>query len=79
MGRHKQVKTVRARGAINQYRDVNLNHRSQHYSKKQQKVFKVYGFDYSRGNSVTKHGTLRYRVAGGGYITGNAKYVRIIE
>ncbi|EEI20213.1 hypothetical protein G8J22_00634 [Lentilactobacillus hilgardii] len=78
MGRHKQVKTVRAKGAINRYRDVNLSHRSQHYSKKQQKVFKVYGFDYSRGNSVTKHGTLRYRVAGG-YITGNAKYVRIID
>lgn len=78
MGRHKQVKTVRAKGAINRYRDVNLSHRSQHYSKKQQKVFKVYGFDYSRGNSVTKHGTLRYRVAGG-YITGSAKYVRIID
>jgi hypothetical protein len=41
-------------------------------------VFKVYNFDYSQANSVTKHGTLRYRIAGG-YITGNAKYIQIVR
>ncbi|MCH4165016.1 MAG: leucine-rich repeat protein [Lentilactobacillus diolivorans] len=76
MGRHKQTKLVRARTAINRYSDVNLKNRNSHYSKKQQKVFKVYGFDYSRGNRVSQRGTLRYRVAGG-YITANAKYVKV--
>lgn len=78
MGRHKQTKLVRARTAINRYSDVNLKNRNSHYSKKQQKVFKVYGFDYSRGNRVSQRGTLRYRVTGG-YITANAKYIRVID
>ncbi|KRK87076.1 MBG domain-containing protein [Lentilactobacillus sunkii] len=78
MGRHGLPKTLKAKGAINRYSNAGLTKRNKHYAKSSHKVFKVYGFSYSHANSMTKHGTLRYRVAGG-YITGNAKYVKLIK
>lgn len=78
MGRHGLPKAVKAKGTINRYSNAGLTKRNKHYAKSSHKVFKVYGFSYSHANSMTKHGTLRYRVAGG-YITGNAKYVKLIK
>ncbi|GEP24068.1 DUF5776 domain-containing protein [Lentilactobacillus diolivorans] len=78
MGRHHYPKYVKAKTAVNRYHNVNLTKRNQHYKQNSKKVFKVYNFDYSQANSVTKHGTLRYRIAGG-YITGNAKYIQIVR
>jgi surface protein len=72
MGRHKQVKVVETKRGINRYANRNLTKRNHAIAKN--KTLKVYGYDYSHGNSVTKHGALRYRVAGG-YITANTKYV----
>ncbi|MFT8908208.1 MAG: DUF5776 domain-containing protein [Lentilactobacillus diolivorans] len=74
MGRHKQVKAIKTKQTINRYRDVNLTKQNKRLAKN--KKLKVYNFDYSQKNDVTKHGTLRYRVAGG-YITGNTKYVKV--
>ncbi|MCV3739908.1 DUF5776 domain-containing protein [Lentilactobacillus hilgardii] len=73
MGRHKQVKSVKTKQAIQRYQDVNLTKTNQRLAAN--KRVKVYGFDYSHGQDLTKHGALRYRVAGG-YITANTKYVR---
>lgn len=78
MGRHAVPKKVKAKGAINRYSNVGLTKKNHHYSAKTHKTFKVYGFDYSNGHNLKRHGTLRYRVAGG-YITGNTKLVRIIK
>lgn len=76
MGRHHQVTKVRAKTDLNRYRDVNLTRRNHRFNAG--KVFKVYSYDYSHGNDVTKRGTLRYRVAGG-FISGNSKYVKAIR
>lgn len=73
MGRHKQVKMVKTKRVINRYRNVNLTKRDRTIAKNRK--LKVYGYDYSHGSDIAKHGTLRYRVAGG-YITANTKYVR---
>ncbi|KRL74318.1 hypothetical protein FD08_GL001810 [Lentilactobacillus parakefiri DSM 10551] len=78
MGHRTFPVKVQAKGTINRYANFGLTKRNQHYAKKVHKVFKVYGFDYSQGNSVIRHGTLRYRVTGG-YITGNVKYIKIIK
>lgn len=67
------MKMVKTKRSINRYRNVNLTQKSRRIAKN--KTLKVYGYDYSRGHELTKHGTLRYRVAGG-YITANTKYVR---
>ncbi|MCT3393100.1 BspA family leucine-rich repeat surface protein [Lentilactobacillus hilgardii] len=76
MGRHKQVKSIKTKQSINRYSNVNLTKKNQSIAKN--RTLKVYGYDYSRRNNVTKHGTLRYRVAGG-YITANTKYVQVID
>ncbi|WP_260151338.1 BspA family leucine-rich repeat surface protein [Lentilactobacillus hilgardii] len=76
MGRHKQVKSVKTKLAINRYSNVNLTKKNQSIAKN--RTLKVYGYDYSRRSNVTKHGTLRYRVAGG-YITANTKYIQVID
>ncbi|MCH4165690.1 MAG: BspA family leucine-rich repeat surface protein [Lentilactobacillus diolivorans] len=76
MGRHKQVKSIKTKQAINRYSNVNFTKKNQSIAKN--RTIKVYGYDYSRKNDVTKHGTLRYRVAGG-YITANTKYVRAYQ
>lgn len=73
MGRHKQVKSVKTKRALNQYSSANFTKKNHVIAKN--RTLKVYGYDYSQKNSVTKHGALRYRVAGG-YITANTKYVR---
>ncbi|MCV3739955.1 DUF5776 domain-containing protein [Lentilactobacillus hilgardii] len=76
MGRHKQVKSVKTKQAINRYSNVNLTKKNHSIAKN--RTLKVYGYDYSHKNDVTKHGTLRHRVAGG-YITANTKYVRAYQ
>ncbi|MCV3739956.1 BspA family leucine-rich repeat surface protein [Lentilactobacillus hilgardii] len=76
MGRHKQVKSVKTKLAINRYSNVNLTKKNQSIAKN--RTLKVYGYDYSRKSNVTKHGALRYRVAGG-YVTANTKYVQVID
>ncbi|MCH4165112.1 MAG: BspA family leucine-rich repeat surface protein [Lentilactobacillus diolivorans] len=73
MGRHKQVKSVKTKRALNRYNNANFTKKNHTIAKN--RALKVYGYDYSQKNSVTKHGALRYRVAGG-YITANTKYVR---
>lgn len=73
-GRQSVPTKVRAKTAVNRYATVNLTHKQQHYAAKSHHVFKVLGWDYSRGTSTTTPGTLRYRVAGG-YITANPKFV----
>lgn len=77
-GHYKFAKQVKAKGAVNRYSNVNLTKKNRQYSKKTQKVFKVKRAVYSRAHDMTQRGTLRYQVAGG-YITGNAKYVKIIR
>ncbi|MCT3399542.1 hypothetical protein EFP95_08970 [Lentilactobacillus hilgardii] len=72
MGCHKQVKSVKTKQALNRYSNANLTKKNRTIAKN--RTLKVYGYDYSQKNNVTKHGTLRYRVAGG-YITANTKYV----
>ncbi|MCV3739957.1 BspA family leucine-rich repeat surface protein [Lentilactobacillus hilgardii] len=76
MGRHKQVKSVKTKQAINRYSNVSLTKKNQSIAKN--RMLKVYGYDYSRKNDISEHGTLRYRVAGG-YITANTKYVRVYQ
>lgn len=73
MGRNKQVKSVKTKRTLNRYSNANFTKKNQVIAKN--RTLKVYGYDYSQKNNVTKHGTLRYRVAGG-YITANTKYVR---
>ncbi|GAF37896.1 DUF5776 domain-containing protein [Lentilactobacillus farraginis] len=73
MGRHKQVKAIKTKRTLNRYGNVNFTKKNHVIAK--DRTLKVYGYDYSHGNSMTKRGTLRYRVAGG-YITANTKYVR---
>ncbi|KRL17531.1 lipoprotein [Lentilactobacillus rapi DSM 19907 = JCM 15042] len=76
MGRHAHVTKVRAKAAINRYQDVNLTKRNRHLKKGT--TLKVHRYEYSQPTNLSQHGTLRYRVAGG-YITGNAKYVKAIR
>ncbi len=76
MGRHKQVKSVKTKQAIHHYSNVNFTKKNHSIAKN--RTLKVYGYDYSHKNDVTKHGTLRHRVAGG-YITANTKYVRAYQ
>lgn len=73
MGRHQQAKSVKTKRAVNRYSNANFTKRNRTIAKN--RTLKVYGYDYSQKNSATKHGALRYRVAGG-YITANTKYVR---
>ncbi len=77
-GKSKMAKMVKAKGAINVYRDVNLTKKARHYTKKAKKSFKVKRWEYSQANRMNKKGALRYQVAGG-YITGNSKYLRVIK
>lgn len=73
MGRHQPIKTVKTKRGINRYANQDLTKRNHSITKN--KILKVYGYDYSYGNSIIRRGSLRYRVAGG-YITANTKYVR---
>ncbi|WP_415563296.1 DUF5776 domain-containing protein [Lentilactobacillus hilgardii] len=73
MGRHKQVKMIRTKHAINRYTNADLTKKNRSIAKNQK--VKVYGYDYSQGNNLAKQGVLRYRVAGG-CVTANTKYVR---
>ncbi|WP_340147182.1 DUF5776 domain-containing protein [Lentilactobacillus rapi] len=74
MGKQKMPRYVKVKKNINRYKTVNLTKRNKHI-KKGTKI-RIKNYDYSQANSVTKHGALRYRIAGG-YITGNSKYVKI--
>lgn len=69
------VRQIKAKKTIKLYRNVNLTHKVK--AIKQGKTVKVVGWDYSRQNSQTVSGTLRYHVAGGGYITANPKLVMV--
>ncbi|MFD1549793.1 DUF5776 domain-containing protein [Levilactobacillus fuyuanensis] len=77
-GQYKVPAKVQAKTAVNRYSTVNLTQKNKHYPKKTHAIFKVLGWDYSRGTSTTTAGTLRYRVAGG-YITANSKYVKALN
>ncbi|KRM40440.1 hypothetical protein FD47_GL002813 [Lentilactobacillus parafarraginis DSM 18390 = JCM 14109] len=74
MGKHKQVRYVKAERTINRYQTVNLTHKNKRHIKRGTKI-RVKNYDFSHANSVTNHGALRYHVAGG-YITGNSKFVK---
>lgn len=76
MGRKSFPKAVKAKTAINRYTTVNLTHKNKHYRKG--KVFKVRAINYSHANSVTHHGTMRYKVIGG-YITANRHFVKVVK
>ncbi|MEE8825716.1 hypothetical protein LASUN_05600 [Lentilactobacillus sunkii] len=76
MGKAHFPKYVKAKKAVNLYKTVNLTHKNKHYKKGL--VFKVYKVDFSHANSVTKHGAMRYQVAGG-YITANAKFMKTVK
>ncbi|WP_288531013.1 DUF5776 domain-containing protein, partial [uncultured Secundilactobacillus sp.] len=77
-GKRTFVKAVRAKTALNRYNNVNLTKRNKHYAKKLHKLFKVYRWDYSHGNSNRVHGTKRYRISGG-FITANPRYVSVVR
>lgn len=77
-GGYRLPRYVRAKGAISRYSDVNCTRRNHYFNRRVRKLFKVYGFDYSYQNSISKFGKLRYRVAGG-YITGNIKYIKVVR
>lgn len=76
MGKAHFPKYVKAKKAVNRYKTVNLTHQNKHYKKGH--VFKVYKVDFSHANSVTKHGAMRYQVAGG-YITANSKFMKTVK
>lgn len=75
MNKQKQPKYAIARKAINRYETVNLTKRNRHIKRGTKLLIKNY--DFSRGNSVTKHGTMRLHVKGG-YITANKRLVKIV-
>lgn len=77
-GKYKMPKRVQAKTAVNRYDTVRLTKRNRHYTKKSQAVFKVQGWAYTNANNFRKGDTLRYKVAGG-YITGNSRFVKVIE
>ena len=77
-GKYEVPTKVQAKTAVNRYDTVNLTQRNHHYTKKTHQVFKILGWDYSRGTSTSASGTLRYRVAGG-YITANHNYVKALN
>lgn len=70
-GRHPQAQRIVTKSDINRYRDRNLRHRQRHY--RRGAILTVIGWDYSDS------GKLRYRVKGGGYVTGNRQLVRIAK
>lgn len=74
MGKHKLPRFATAKHAINRYQNANLTKRNRHLNKGTK--VKIKGYDYSHANDVTKTGALRYQIAGG-YITGNAKFVKV--
>ena len=69
-GRVTMPKRLKAKAAINRYRDVNFKHRQKHYRKGT--TLTVKGWDFSA------HGTMRYRVAHG-YVTANHHYIKTIH
>ncbi|MFD1454331.1 DUF5776 domain-containing protein [Levilactobacillus lanxiensis] len=69
-GRVAMPKKLKAKTAINRYRDVNFQHRQKHYRK--DTTLTVKGWDFSA------HGTKRYRVAHG-YVTANRHYTKTIN
>lgn len=77
-GKYQMPTKVRAKTAINRYKDVNLTKRNRHYSKRVHQTFKVLGWDYSHESDFSHSSTLRYRVAGG-YITANSKFVKAMK
>ena len=74
-GKKKMPRTIRVKRTINRYKDANFTYKNKKRIQRGAKL-KVLGYDYSHANSVSKHGTLRYRVAGG-YVTGNSKFVKV--
>ena len=74
-GNKKMPRTIRVKKTINRYKNVNFTHRNKKHIQRGTKL-RVLGYDYSHANSVSRHGTLRYRVTGG-YVTGNSKFVKI--
>ncbi|KRO04622.1 hypothetical protein IV54_GL001027 [Levilactobacillus paucivorans] len=70
-GCHPQAKRIVTKHGVNRYRDRNLRHRQRHY--RRGTVLTVTGWDYSDS------GKLRYRVKGGGYVTGNRELVRVVK
>ena len=76
MGLHKQPTEVKAKTSVNRYKTVNLTGKNRSFKRNQ--VFKVIRYECSNNQNVSKYGTLRYRVSGG-YITGNSKYVQVIN
>jgi len=69
-GRVAMPKKLKAKTAINRYRDVNFTRRQKHF--RNGTTFTVKGWDFS------VHGTKRYRVAHG-YVTANRHYVKTIH
>lgn len=69
-------KAVKTKTKINRYQNVDLTKKTGSFNKNKQ--LKFVGWDYSHENSNTISGTLRYKVAGGGYITANSKLVKAI-
>lgn len=76
MDKQKIPRYVKVKKDINRYETVNLAKRNK-LIKKGTKI-RIKNYDYSQANSVTKHGALRYRIAGG-YVTGNSKYVKVYD
>lgn len=75
-GKHTMTTLVQAKTPLNRYDDVNLTKRNKHYHKGSD--FQVKGYAYSNPNDVSRHDTLRYKVSGG-YISGNAKLVKVVK
>ncbi|MBV0930015.1 leucine-rich repeat domain-containing protein [Lentilactobacillus sp. IMAU92037] len=76
MGKHKMPRYIKTKKNINRYKTVNLTKRNKHI--KRGTRIRIKNYDFSHANSITKTGSLRYHIAGG-YITGNTKYVKVIN
>ncbi|ARN94015.1 hypothetical protein AZI11_13910 (plasmid) [Levilactobacillus brevis] len=76
--KQKFAKIIKTTHGINLYRDVNLQKRVVKVHFKKGVKLNVKELEYSRASDFTTFGAKRYYVKGG-YVTGNADFVRVIK
>lgn len=76
--KQKFAKIIKTTHAINLYKDINLQKRATKVHIKKGVKLTVKRMNYSRTNDMTSFGAKRYYVKGG-YVTGNADFVRVIK
>lgn len=75
-GKQKQPKRVVVKRAINRYNNANFSKKNGHFKKGDKLAINFY--TYSHATSHSKSGAKRFAVKGG-YITANAKFVKVYK